>query len=181
MYAQLLDVNRLSLWGIELSQSTFKVVRASPWRGWNQRVNFEILTFIQIVYFSIFLQFDYEVIDPDVCKNGTSSRNLLVDEETCIQISSSLVECEEFVYETAKIQTTIATENNLVCKNHWISKIITFTTMVGMVIGPTFSGMISDKIGRIMTIGKAEIFFIFLHYFYFNLKKYMVLMSLFLA
>ena len=101
-------------------------------------------------------QYDYDFIDPQLCVNGTNSNSILIDEETCIEVSSNVVECENFVYETEKIQTTIATENNLVCKNHWISKIITFTTMVGMVIGPTFSGMISDKIGRIMTIGEAQ-------------------------
>ena len=101
-------------------------------------------------------QYDYDFIDPQLCVNGTNSNSVLIDEETCIEVSSNVVECENFVYETEKIQTTIATENNLVCKNHWISKIITFTTMVGMVIGPTFSGMISDKIGRIMTIGEAQ-------------------------
>lgn len=75
--------------------------------------------------------------------------------DTCIHISSSLVECEDFVFETTQMDSTITMENKLVCQNQWISKILTFTTMIGTVIGPTVTGIISDRIGRIMTIGNA--------------------------
>ena len=50
------------------------------------------------------------------------------------------------------VNISVTTENNLVCKNGWIDELLTVAAMVGMIIGPTVSGMVSDRIGRIMSI-----------------------------
>jgi len=107
--------------------------------------------------------FVYEVFDQDDCdayrnSSDTSTEHLsktLVSfgaTNDCVIVSEATRECQSFVFDRSKIDNTIATENNLVCERKWISKVITLATMVGMIVGPTLSGMVSDRIGRIMTI-----------------------------
>ena len=74
------------------------------------------------------------------------------DNSSCLLVEDEFEKCKQFVYSKEIMDTTITTENNLVCKNGWIDEMLTVATMVGMIIGPTVSGMISDRIGRIMSI-----------------------------
>jgi MFS family permease len=71
----------------------------------------------------------------------------------CLVISKDQHDtCSEYVFSKEFVNISVTTENNLVCKNGWIDELLTVAAMVGMIIGPTVSGMVSDRIGRIMSI-----------------------------
>jgi hypothetical protein len=84
--------------------------------------------------------------------NGYSQAIPMNENSSCLLIESETEKCSSFVYSKEIMDVTITTENNLVCKDGWIDEMLTVATMVGMIIGPTVSGMISDRIGRIMSI-----------------------------
>ena len=84
--------------------------------------------------------------------SGYAKAILINDNSSCLLVEDKFEKCNQFVYSKEIMDATITTENNLVCKNGWIDEMLTAATMVGMIIGPTVCGMISDKIGRIMSI-----------------------------
>ncbi|CBY11252.1 unnamed protein product [Oikopleura dioica] len=84
----------------------------------------------------------------ELCSNSS----LEIDSQ-CFEINKTQEEaCQEFVFDLDLIYDTISIENNLVCNRKWVNKFITTLTMIGLVIGPTFSGSVSDKIGRTLCI-----------------------------
>jgi len=69
-----------------------------------------------------------------------SNSSVEIDSQ-CFQINKTQEEaCQEFVFDLDLIYDTISIENNLVCNRKWVNKFITTLTMIGLVIGPTFSG-----------------------------------------
>ena len=57
------------------------------------------------------------------------------DNTTCITVTDEKKECNSYIFDNQTVGSTITTENSLVCKQKWISQIITVSTMIGMVIG----------------------------------------------
>ena len=53
---------------------------------------------------------------------------------SCLLVEGKFEKCKQFVYSKEIMDTTITTENNLVCKNGWIDEMLTVATMVGMIV-----------------------------------------------
>ena len=56
--------------------------------------------------------------------------------------------CENPVYNTTIMKTTIVTEFNLVCSREWINSSLTSVTFIGFLLGASLGGFLSDKYGR---------------------------------
>merc|ERR1712241_406954 len=71
--------------------------------------------------------------------------------------SSSVVECNEWVYDTDQFSETLATKENLVCEDEWKRRILGTLMMLGLLVGSIIGGRLGDKFGRKVSILGAHL------------------------
>ena len=94
----------------------------------------------------------YDPDNPDYCKyyraNATS--------QSCtFDHSQPVLKCkigDDFAYEPFEMESTVSTENNLVCDNYFWTIIVDEFYMLGLFMGSLGFGLLSDKIGRRHTL-----------------------------
>ena len=94
---------------------------------------------------------DFDPENPDYCRNYLAIK----DGDSCLFNKSEIVKCkhgDDFVYATFEMDKTVATANDLVCKDYFWTIIIDEFYMVGLFIGSFGFGWLSDKIGRRQTL-----------------------------
>lgn len=69
-----------------------------------------------------------------------------------IDINSTVVKCESFVFETTVFASTVATEWDLVCDRSMIGTVATAIYFFGVLIGAIAGGVVSDWVGRVPTL-----------------------------
>ena len=94
----------------------------------------------------------YDPDNPDYCNYYRSNNTL----QSCFfEHSPPVLKCEsgdDFAYEPFEMDSTVATENNLVCENYFWTIIVDEFYMLGLFIGSLVFGLLSDKIGRRHTL-----------------------------
>ena len=56
--------------------------------------------------------------------------------------------CDDKIFDTSFMNTTIVTEYNLVCSREWVNSALTSITFIGFLFGALVGGYLSDKYGR---------------------------------
>jgi len=98
----------------------------------------------------------YDPDNPNYCEFYSAS----LGNGECIFDKDTVMNCEmdtEFAYADFEMDTTVATENNLVCKNDFWIPIIDCFMMMGFMIGSFGFGVLADKIGRRHTLLLANV------------------------
>ena len=94
---------------------------------------------------------DFDPENPDYCRNYLAIK----DGDSCLFNKSEIVKCkpgDDFVYAAFEMDKTVATANDLICKDYFWTIIIDEFYMVGLFIGSFGFGWLSDKIGRRQTL-----------------------------
>merc|ERR1712241_497360 len=71
--------------------------------------------------------------------------------------SSSVIDCNDWVYDTDQFEETLATRDNLVCEDEWKRRILGTLMMLGLLIGSIIGGRLGDKFGRKVSILGAHL------------------------
>ena len=88
----------------------------------------------------------YEVIEEFASTCSASSFN-----------SSSVIDCNDWVYDTDQFTETLATKENLVCEDEWKRRILGTLMMLGLLVGSIIGGRLGDKFGRKVSILGAHL------------------------
>ena len=90
----------------------------------------------------------YNPDHPDYCKYY---RSINTSQSCNFDHSPPVLKCksgDDFAYEAFEMESTVATENNLVCEDYFWTIIVDEFYMLGLFIGSLVFGLLSDKIGR---------------------------------
>ena len=90
---------------------------------------------------------EYDPDSPNYCRHYKA----VPQGDSCYFNTSHVVQCHEgddFVYQPFEMESTVATENNLVCGQYFWTIIIDELFMLGLFLGSTFFGVLSDARGR---------------------------------
>merc|ERR1712241_127290 len=71
--------------------------------------------------------------------------------------SSSVIDCNDWVYDTNEFVETLTTKSNLVCEDEWKRRILGTLMMLGLLIGSIIGGRLGDKFGRKVSILGAHL------------------------
>ena len=94
----------------------------------------------------------YDPDNPDYCKFYTA---INLSQSCNFDHSLPVLKCrsgDDFAYEPFEMESTVATDNNLVCENYFWTIVVDEFYMLGLFIGSLLFGMLSDKIGRRHTL-----------------------------
>ena len=101
----------------------------------------------------LFPSFDENSTKPDYCRYYQTS--LGPDGECLVNKTAPILDCkrhDDFAYDKFEMDTTIITENDLVCDDYWWPTVIDEFFFLGLFIGSFVFGVMSDKIGRRHTL-----------------------------
>ena len=68
--------------------------------------------------------------------------------DTKINSTDQCDRCDDVVFDTSIMNTTIVTEYNLVCSREWMNSALTSIPFFGFLLGACGGGYLSDKYGR---------------------------------
>ena len=91
----------------------------------------------------------FEAVDDSVTTCSASSFN-----------SSSIISCNQWVYDTTEFVETLTTKSNLVCEDEWKRRMLGTLMMLGLLVGSVIGGRLGDKLGRKVTILGAHLIMI---------------------
>ena len=95
---------------------------------------------------------DYNEENPKYCKYYEATVNT---DGSCSFNNLTTLKCgryDDYVYDKFDMDTTVATENDLVCGNFFWTIIVDEFFMIGLMIGSFVFGVMSDKVGRRHTL-----------------------------
>jgi len=95
---------------------------------------------------------DYNEENPKYCKYYEATVNA---DGSCSFNNLTTLKCgryDDYVYDKFDMDTTVATENDLVCGNFFWTIIVDEFFMIGLMIGSFVFGVMSDKVGRRHTL-----------------------------
>ena len=91
---------------------------------------------------------DYNEQNPDYCKYYKA---VLQEDGVCLFNKSVTLSCKsgaKFAYQPFEMTSTVALDNDLVCGNYFWTIIVDEFFMLGLMIGSTVFGVMSDRLGR---------------------------------
>ena len=71
--------------------------------------------------------------------------------------TSSIINCNKWVYDTTEFTETLTTKEDLVCDDEWKRRLLGTLLMLGLLIGSVIGGRVGDKFGRKITILGAHL------------------------
>jgi len=152
-------INTLLLWipaiaaGMNILMASFSVMEPKKFRCRNECDQTANFTFGDWDGSQMFPDWDGE--EANYCEYYAST---LSTDGTCVFDNKTTLKCAsdaEFTYEAIVMDTSLAIENDLVCKNYpWIIVVDEFM-MLGLLLGSFIFGVMSDMLGRRHTLAIA--------------------------